>query len=76
MYLVWTSDKGRKVAFSFILPLDHSLNNGRMVGSEIDKDMSDASLWHRSVSLARGRALDASLTSQIASKKAVEAVYL
>lgn len=76
MYLVRTGDDARELAFLLILTFDDSLDDGRVVGAQIDEAVGDSSLASISVDhFSRIIEENLGLTSQIASKKANDAVY-
>lgn len=44
-YLVGTGDDGGKLVFLLVLALDHGLENGWVVRSQVDEDIGHASLF-------------------------------
>ena len=48
-HLIWTGDDFRELSFLLILPLDYGFDDGRVVGAEIDEDVSNAGLQHLAV---------------------------
>lgn len=80
-YLIGTGDNPRKLVFLFFLSFHHSLQDGWMVGSQIDKDMADAALGVKRSELVfqlmnacGGIQAARAHTSQRASKNAKDAV--
>jgi hypothetical protein len=71
--LIWTCDNPWKLSFLFILPFHNCFDYAGVIAPEIDEDMGNASLWPLSRAISTQRRNER--TSQIASKKAKDAVY-
>lgn len=64
-----------ELAFLFILSLHHSLNDGRVIGSQVHEAVGDSSLQASQITVQPIPRNWAIRTSHKASKKATEAVY-